>query len=254
MTRVKAGRRFPTPLARPGYDGEVTDPLIDALGARLRDRLDPSALVAALVAAGATVTGADAGVALGVAPATARRWVEALRQERGTPADAGEITVAELLDVARAHLGAGDGGEGDEGITGSEAARRMDVSTQRVSQLVQAGRLRRLPSGRLSAASVEEEVARRRAAGAAVAPPVDETTVDEARALAASLDGIERAVVEARYSLDERHPSHRRTTDQVSHRLGLAPATVADVLRVVGERVGGLPGEPTPTRRRTRQR
>lgn len=228
------------------------DDLLDALGVRLRDRLDPARLVAALVAAGETVNAADAGVALGVAPATARRWVEALRQERGTWSSAGEIAVAELVEVARAHLGAGDGGESDEGITGSEAARRLDVSTQRVSQLVQAGRLRRLQSGRLSAASVDDEVARRTAAGAAVAPPIDEATIDEAREIAASLDGIERAVMEARYSLDERHPAHRRTTDQVSHRLGLAPATVADILRVVGERVGGLPGEPA--KRRTTRR
>jgi DNA-binding XRE family transcriptional regulator len=212
-----------------------------------------------LTASRAEVTAADAARALGVTRPTAQRWVRERRATRGEPVD-GPIRadeVAALIDEHPPRWRHGRGSDGDRlGLSPTEAAEKLGVSRQRVVQLVTAGKLPRLADGSIDGGAVLERGALTKAARAR-SPRLSPEVIAEARSLAASLSGIERDVVSARYALDEGESSgeqHRRTTDEVAHLVGVSPITVVDVLRVVAERVGGLPGEPPPTRRRTRRR
>lgn len=143
------------------------------------------------------------------------------------------------------------------GFSRAQAADRIGVSVGRVAQLVRSGALRHLPDGSIDPDSVEA------ARSARVRARADRASADALSAadcgrVASVLDQIdhscvEAAVLAARYDMASTPPC-RRSIDEVAHAVGISPITAVDILRLVSIRVGGLPGEPPPKRRRTPRR
>jgi excisionase family DNA binding protein len=128
------------------------------------------------------------------------------------------------------------GMEAEEVLTVGEAARRLGVSRSRVSQLVNIGRLERVPTG-ITAASVSKYAAERAAHQAGTPTP-------EARAYARVAPwlprgSLERAVLRAM--------DLGLGVDPAAAATGVSPGTVADALRWIA--IQGVPGaapEPPP--------